>query len=1219
MDDPTMSRIDAVATATARRLQDRAQTSIRRLVRDSRPEFGTSPRGLMNSVTDDLRAGAVDLAESLRDTRLAGWVAGASSVVRDLPGGLRHADVSPLAWPGGSEWLGVVDGPLDELAGYIGQSDWQALIADTDRQAAEHAAAITHDTAERLGGHLLTNDQSASRAAQDQLLQAQLDTSPIGNRLQHAFTFTAVAGRGAGADHVAEQGWASDLFPYVENIGIADDRQTELCRAVDRGGLHGTAIYRADDPTWQRYKCPRHYGCRCVARYLTIQQAAQSGIREAERWMRLGVPPDSPQYVRAITVPLPLGWVPGGFQLSSPGFPDNDAPYGPGRVVTPDPTIHALAQGYMKQQGRSLDETPLRYMPADEHIGAVGIAKHYQAAPHAPNDPRVQKAYGAFKRETLAQYKYLTDHGYKFEPDTGHEAESGDPHKTEHDIKANRHLYFYTGGSMPADHPLAEKTGIVNHGHEMSYNDVFRVVHDVFGHAQHGVHFGPTGENHAWRGHYQMYSPEARPAMTQETKGQNSWMHFYPGHEKLRRGERPYAEQKANILNLSLLGRDSSKFASTQFDLDDAGYTRTDGSPLEKLHDLQANISKDDLAGDGKEENLHVTVRYGLLTDDYAEVMNAIAGFGSVEAWLGDVTIFAADEAASQRGGDVFDVVKVDVESPDLIRLNKLLGELPHHDTHPDYHPHVTLAYVRPGCGKKYIGAGLNGHRVLLRHLIFSDKQHARTVIDLTAWDAPVAGPDTANSASARLSTIQLSAAWVPYRGPRGGKGWLNTETREIKYQDKSPGDQGGVVTTVTPPEPVAGPGTADRVGVHADAAREYKELGTKSHYFKKWFGDWEAGPDKSSKVVDHYGAPQKTHPYSVVTDDDHEPVVVYHGTTHDFNAFNYDKANPENAIGSGFYFTESEHDAEKNYAGEGPDLTNRIGQRMDEMDRDMDNLHYDLKVSELYAGAKDEAEIRARGAERKIQSYTVDAAVKRFNEHRPAVTHDEVKQELDDIGWATESFKAQVLQDYDDGMVQKSYSDELRQLARNELSGGKPHVMACYLNIRNPVVLGANADHGTRYELYTYPEEDEGVDRDADDYEPPEPEEGPLVKAIRKVALDRYPDVDYAALTEKLHELGDDVTARMFMQEVNGMDDMIEDEQGRIVSSQFAADVFKELGHDGAIFDDASRFFPNMGISRGTRHFVAWRPEQIKSVDNRGTFDPNEKRIDLSVARVLQ
>ena len=85
----------------------------------------------------------------------------------------------------------------------------------------------------------------------------------------------------------------------------------------------------------------------------------------------------------------------------------------------------------------------------------------------------------------------------------------------------------------------------------------------------------------------------------------------------------------------------------------------------------------------------------------------------------------------------------------------------------------------------------------------------------------------------------------------------------------------------------------------------------TGSTAFKTWFGE--------SKVVD----------------DDGKPLVVYHGTTFNIEQFREAGAeglNPESDWGAGIYFTSSPDDASENYAGEGPDLTNRIEQEVERL-----------------------------------------------------------------------------------------------------------------------------------------------------------------------------------------------------------------------------------------------------------------------------------------------
>jgi len=142
--------------------------------------------------------------------------------------------------------------------------------------------------------------------------------------------------------------------------------------------------------------------------------------------------------------------------------------------------------------------------------------------------------------------------------------------------------YFLTMSGQSATtalkHPLLAKTGIkLEDGTELVANDVFRVVHDIFGHGQQGFGFGPVGELNAYREHETMYSPEARPAVAAETAMQNAWVNFGP-HLRREDGSLPvrgepdyvpladrrFADQKAFIATpevLKLLDRAKAKAA----------------------------------------------------------------------------------------------------------------------------------------------------------------------------------------------------------------------------------------------------------------------------------------------------------------------------------------------------------------------------------------------------------------------------------------------------------------------------------------------------------------------------------------------------------------------------------------------------------------------------------------------------------------------------------
>lgn len=184
----------------------------------------------------------------------------------------------------------------------------------------------------------------------------------------------------------------------------------------------------------------------------------------------------------------------------------------------------------------------------DQERGRLAGAA-FDALKHSPHDPDVKASYAALKKETLAQYGHLIGRGVKIEPWT----QPGQPYKNSADMVAdarNKHLWYFPTDagfgtdSRFADHPMMEEAmpGV-------RYNDLFRAVHDYFGHAVHGHQFGPQGELRAWHEHARLFSPLARRALTTETHGQNSWVNFGP-HEpwKMPMTERPYADQKAALI-----------------------------------------------------------------------------------------------------------------------------------------------------------------------------------------------------------------------------------------------------------------------------------------------------------------------------------------------------------------------------------------------------------------------------------------------------------------------------------------------------------------------------------------------------------------------------------------------------------------------------------------------------------------------------------------------
>ena len=62
-------------------------------------------------------------------------------------------------------------------------------------------------------------------------------------------------------------------------------------------------------------------------------------------------------------------------------------------------------------------------------------------------------------------------------------------------------------------------------------NDLFRAVHDAFGHGLEGAGFRARGEENAWQAHVRLFTGSAVGAITSETRGQNSWLNYGPHAE----------------------------------------------------------------------------------------------------------------------------------------------------------------------------------------------------------------------------------------------------------------------------------------------------------------------------------------------------------------------------------------------------------------------------------------------------------------------------------------------------------------------------------------------------------------------------------------------------------------------------------------------------------------------------------------------------------------
>jgi hypothetical protein len=94
----------------------------------------------------------------------------------------------------------------------------------------------------------------------------------------------------------------------------------------------------------------------------------------------------------------------------------------------------------------------------------------------------------------------------------------------------------------------------------------------------------------------------------------------------------------------------------------------------------------------GYDNEPHVTIKYGFEPDlsrnDLAQLLRGLKPFNIIL------------NAISQFNNSEYDVIKFNAESPILRELRNKVDGYPNKDKYPDYKPHMTMAYVKPGSFK---------------------------------------------------------------------------------------------------------------------------------------------------------------------------------------------------------------------------------------------------------------------------------------------------------------------------------------------------------------------------------------------------------------------------------------------------------------------------------------------------------------------------------------
>jgi 2'-5' RNA ligase/GNAT superfamily N-acetyltransferase len=306
-------------------------------------------------------------------------------------------------------------------------------------------------------------------------------------------------------------------------------------------------------------------------------------------------------------------------------------------------------------------------------------------------------------------------------------------------------------------------------------------------------------------------------------------------------------------------------------------------------------IPDEHLAGDGRVEVIHVTIKYGV-EPDQSTLQQTIAGYKSFEVSLGKTVVFPDAESEGVP-------VVIEVHGHEFDALHKAIAAAM--GTLPDefaYTPHITVAYVAQKEAQHYAGkdnfVGMKFVADAVTLSMFDDDNQV---------DVPLKTAASPSQVTPEIPEVTPQYQQEPEEEEEVQRDEPATEEKQEKRKPK----------LLQPKQP------------KQKAQPKPKKPPVETTNFKKWFG--------KSQVRDESG----------------KPMVVYHGTTHDFEAFDPNTANPENHYGKALYFTSSKTDVAENYATEsGPDLTSRIDNRseriMQEWEDQWDDVKNDLGLGDI-------------------------------------------------------------------------------------------------------------------------------------------------------------------------------------------------------------------------------------------------------------------------------
>lgn len=255
------------------------------------------------------------LARNLAATDLAAWIAGADRLAGTIPlfllPHIGHDWGLPPLPPDriltgafGDDEPTVRFPKLEKAAKFLADkaivsaSEFERLTQDAKSRAFVAGSEASRATMESIRDALAEDvAQGTSLKGFRNRLRERIDTSAMGpGQLERTYRTNVQQSFGQAQEDLASHPIVRDVFPYAQYDAIHDYRARPEHRAMEKYGLDGTNIYRADDPVWRLFTPPWGFNCRCAKTFITIESAARKGVKEAKRWLETGHAPLAPEW-----------------------------------------------------------------------------------------------------------------------------------------------------------------------------------------------------------------------------------------------------------------------------------------------------------------------------------------------------------------------------------------------------------------------------------------------------------------------------------------------------------------------------------------------------------------------------------------------------------------------------------------------------------------------------------------------------------------------------------------------------------------------------------------------------------------------------------------------------------------------------------------------------------------------------------------------------------